>query len=105
MKSMKPLLLLAATLFLAAPALTAAGAQEAATWRKGAFPAECAKRDLQLLTQIEQYGESRDMRPELANEAFWTMMEARRACYEGRIAEGLSVYDSIQARTLAQRPH
>ena len=104
MKPIKTSLLLAAALLVAAPSLSAAGAQDGPNWRKGPFPPECTKRDLQMITQIEQYGESRDMRPEIANEAFWTMMRARAACYDARIAEGLAIYDSIQTRTLAQRP-
>jgi hypothetical protein len=97
-------LLLAAALLIGAPSLGTAGAQDSTSWRNGPFPLECAKRDLQLINQIEQYGESRDMRPEVANEAFWTMMQARQACYDRRIADGLALYDSIQTVTLAQRP-
>ena len=84
---------------------TSAGAQDGTdvTWRRGQFPAECARRDLQLLTQLEQYGELRDGRAELASEAFWTMMQARQACYTARVSEGLALYDSIQERTLAGR--
>jgi hypothetical protein len=82
-----------------------AAAQDASStnWRNGPFPLECAKRDLQLINQLEQYGESRDMRPEVANEAFWTMMRARQACYDKQVPEGLALYDTIQTRTLAQR--
>jgi hypothetical protein len=32
------------------------------------------------------------------------MMQARQACYDRRIADGLALYDSIQTVTLAQRP-
>jgi hypothetical protein len=102
MNPIKPSLLLAAALLIGAPSLGSAGAQDNTNWRNGPFPLECAKRDLQLINQIEQYGESRDMRP--ANEAFWTMMQARQACYDRRIADGLALYDSIQTVTLAQRP-
>src|SRR5215207_11094090 len=100
----RPSLLVAAAILIGAPSLGAAGAQDGTYWRSGPFPLECAKRDLQLITQIEQYGESRDMRPEVANEAFWTMMQARQACYDRRIADGLAIYDTIQTVTLAQRP-
>jgi hypothetical protein len=103
MKPIRSSFLLAAALLVTSPFLSPAGAQEGSDWRKGPFPLECAKRDLQLITQIEQYGESRDMRPEIANEAFWTMMRARAACYDARVAEGLALYDTIQTRTLAQR--
>jgi hypothetical protein len=104
MNPIKASFLLAAALLIGAPSLGTAGAQDSTIWRNGPFPLECAKRDLQLITQIEQYGESRDMRAEVANEAFWTMMQARQACYDRRVADGLALYDSIQTVTLAQRP-
>jgi hypothetical protein len=100
MKAIKTSLFVAAALLVGVPSFDAAG--EERSWRTGPFPLECAERDLQVMTQIEQYGEGRDMRPELADEAFWTMMRARVLCYDARVGEGLALYDSIQTRTLAQ---
>jgi hypothetical protein len=98
-------IIVAIALLVGAPFAGPAVAQDApsTSWRNGPFPLECARRDLQLINQLEQYGESRDMRPEVANEAFWTMMRARQACYDKRVPDGLALYDTIQTRTLAQR--
>jgi hypothetical protein len=43
------------------------------------------------------------VRGELLDEAFWTMMEARKTCYDARVPEGLALYDTIQEHTLAGR--
>jgi hypothetical protein len=100
--SLKPYIFILAALVTGMPSL--AGAQDASTlnWRTGSFPIECATRDLQLITQLEQYGESQYTRGEVTAEAFWTLMGARQACYEARVSEGLALYDSIQERTLAE---
>jgi hypothetical protein len=105
MQPIKTSIIVGVALLVGASFAGPAAAQDASStsWRNGPFPAECAGRDLQLITQLEQYGESRDMRPDVANEAFWTMMRARQACYDKRVAEGLEIYDAIQTRTLAQR--
>ena len=82
--------------FLSAVPSTSAGAQE--TSPNSQFPVECATRDVQLVAQLESYG----MHSDIANEAFSTIMRARRACYDERVADGLALYDSIWIPTLAQ---
>jgi hypothetical protein len=94
----KSSILVALALLIAAP-LTSAGAQETT----GSLPLECAARDLQLVAQLEQA----NVNSRIFDEAFSTIMRARRACYEARVTEGLALYDSIhtpspgQARAIA----
>ena len=76
--------------FLSAVPSTSAGAQE--TSPNSQFPVECATRDVQLVAQLEPY----DMHSDIANEPFSTIMRARRACYDARVADGLALYDGIQ---------
>jgi hypothetical protein len=74
--------------------LTSASAQETTSSipRNNLFPVECATRDLQIVAQLEQY----IMNNSVFDHAFSTMIRARRACYDGRVTEGLSLYDSIR---------
>jgi hypothetical protein len=74
---------------------SAAGAQT--------FPLECAQRDVQIVTQMEQRGEAQDVPGEILYEAYWTMKRARDACSEGRVMAGLALYDSIFRQALAGR--
>ncbi|HEY4403234.1 MAG TPA: hypothetical protein VGN55_01180 [Xanthobacteraceae bacterium] len=61
----------------------------------GSFARECAARDLQILTLIEE-GESADVvAAERLSNAMQSMMEARMLCYEGRVADAIALYDSI----------
>jgi hypothetical protein len=63
------------------------------------LPPECAARDLQLVAQLEQVNwDSR-----IFDEAFSTIMRARRACYEARVPEGLALYDRIAVPIFAAR--
>ena len=67
----------------------------------GAFAAEptgiaqCALRDLALVTAIEAHGEAQDVPADKLGDAFSTMMRARAACAAGRIGEALAIYDGI----------
>ena len=67
------------------------------------FPLECALRDVQLVTQMEQHGDAQDVPGEILYEAFMTMKRAREACSEGRELAGLALYDSIFKTSLAGR--
>jgi hypothetical protein len=94
MNPIKPAILAAAIALLGAgPA--AAGEQS--------FPLECAVRDVQLVTQMEQHGDAQDVPGEILYEAFLTMKRAREACSEGREFAGLALYDSIFKTSLAGR--
>ena len=58
-------------------------------------PAECAARDLKLVTLIEDKGEARDVSSEKLADAAFTMLRARQACHDGRVADALAIYDSV----------
>jgi hypothetical protein len=61
----------------------------------GSFARECAARDLQILTLIEE-GESTDVvAAERLSNATLPMIEARMLCYEGRVVDAIALYDSI----------
>ena len=96
MKSIKQAFLVAAaTLALAGP--LAAQANEASV------SLECAQRDVQLVTQLEQLGEAQALPGYVLYETFMTMQRARAACNEGRMADGLAIYDGIVRPVLAQK--
>ena len=77
-------------------------AGSAGAWAQN-FPLECAQRDVQLVTQMEQHGDAQDIPGEILYEAYWTMKRAREACYQGRVSVGLALYDSIFRQSLAGR--
>ena len=87
--------ILVALAFLIAGPVTSAGAQQPTS----SLPPECAARDVQLVVQLEQA----NMNSRIFDEAFSTIMRARRACYEARVSEGLALYDSLAAPILAER--
>ena len=45
----------------------------------------CAAADLRLITLIEAHGEAQDVAAEILTQAFFTVMEARKACNEGHV--------------------
>ena len=60
-----------------------------------------AQRDVQVVTQMERYGEAQSVPGEILYEAFLALTRARQACSEGRVAGGLALYDSIFKTSLA----
>jgi hypothetical protein len=55
----------------------------------------CAAADLRFVTLIEAHGEAQDVAAEILAQAFFTVMEARRACNQGRIESAIKLYESI----------
>jgi len=94
MPPIKPVIAAFALAALASAAMPAA-AQD--------HPVECAQRDVQLVTQLEQVGEAQTVPGEIMFEAFMTVMRARRACAQGRVALGLALYDSIFRTSLVSQ--
>ena len=91
MKSIKHVI--AVALLVVGSSLAPAGAQT--------YPLECAQRDVQVVVQIEQYGEAQSVAGELLYEAFRTLQRARETCSQGRVVVGLALYDSIFKTSLA----
>jgi hypothetical protein len=55
----------------------------------------CAAADVRLVTLIEAHGEAQDVAAETLAKAFFTVMEARKACNRGEVEAALELYDSI----------
>jgi hypothetical protein len=70
------------------------------------FSPECAHREVQVITLIEDHGQKEDVPSDKLAEAGLKMLEARMTCYEGRVSEATKLYDSIMdsLRTAASRP-
>jgi hypothetical protein len=62
------------------------------------LPPICAAADLRLITLIEAHGEARDMAAEVLAQAFFTVMEARKACNHGNVETAIKLYESIPLR-------
>jgi hypothetical protein len=59
------------------------------------FTRECAQKEIAALTMIEDHGAAADLASDRLGEAGLTMLRARAACYEGRVGEALTLYESI----------
>ena len=58
-------------------------------------PAVCVEADLRLTTRIEAHGEAQDVAAEVLAQAFFTVLEARKACNQGYVETAMKLYDSI----------
>jgi hypothetical protein len=88
--------------FLVATAILALTGPLAAQTGNVSVSLECAQRDVQLVTQLEQLGEAQALPGYVLYETFMTMQRARTACNEGRVADGMALYDGIVRPVLAQ---
>ncbi len=61
--------------------------------------AACMRPDVDAITWLEQRGEAQDMPGEQIFDKFMTVLHARAACRDGRVAEGLAMYDGILTAT------
>ena len=59
------------------------------------FSVQCARREVQVITLIEDHGEKQDVSSNKLAEAGLRMLDARTICYEGRVSEAVALYDSI----------
>jgi hypothetical protein len=57
--------------------------------------AECAARDVKLITLIEDRGEAQDIASDQLAEMAFTMLRARQTCRDGRVADAVALYDSV----------
>jgi hypothetical protein len=55
----------------------------------------CVARDVEVIILIEDHGAANDFAPERLAKAGLTQMDARVACSEGHVAEGIALYDEI----------
>jgi hypothetical protein len=61
----------------------------------GSFTRGCAARDLQILMLIEERENADAVSPEKLSDAMLSMLEARIVCYQGRVMDAMTLYDSI----------
>ena len=57
--------------------------------------AQCAARDLKLLTSLNEHGEAQDVPADDLRAAFFALVKARGVCATGRVDEALALYDSV----------
>ena len=69
--------------------MTDAPAQDTASLRL------CASRDIEVVMLIEDHGEANDIAPEQLAKAFLTQMDARVACSDDRMENGMALYDDV----------
>jgi hypothetical protein len=55
----------------------------------------CVAADLRLITLIEEHGEVQDVAAETLAQAFFTVLEARKACNQGQVEAAIGLYESI----------
>jgi hypothetical protein len=63
----------------------------------------CAAADLRFMTLIEAHGEAQDVAAETLAQAFFTVMEARKACNQGRVEAAIKLYEGIPLRAIVPR--
>jgi hypothetical protein len=83
-----------ASIFSVAACAVGSGAASA-DWLSGPFPRVCALQEIKVITLIEEHGEAADVPSDRLAEAGLAMLRARAACYEGRVAEAIALYDEI----------
>jgi hypothetical protein len=96
-------LVAAAAVLLAGPLAAQGNVQGNAQGNNASASMECAQRDVQSVTQLEQQGEAQALPGYVLYETFMTVLRARAACNEGRVADGLALYDGIVGPVLAQK--
>ena len=70
-------------------------AANAANEPPSAYLPLCAELDLAAITSIESAANTEEIAGVAVAAAFLQVMEARRACAQGRVSEALSIYDDI----------
>jgi hypothetical protein len=55
----------------------------------------CAAHDVKVVMLIEAHGEANDIAPEQLAKAFLTQMDARVACSNDRVEDGIALYNDI----------
>jgi hypothetical protein len=102
----RSLLWMTASRLLAAAVASFLAAASASSATAGAMAAEattvpspiCNAADVRLVTLIEAHGEAQDVPAEILAQAFFTVLEARKACNQGQVEAAMKLYDSISLR-------
>jgi hypothetical protein len=80
---------------LPALALTAFLAMTISAAAQGPFAAECARKDVAVITLIEAHGDAGGVPAQRLGNAALTVLDARSACSAGRVGEAIALYQSI----------
>jgi hypothetical protein len=80
---------------LASNGTSQAGGMFAAMAAENPDRAQCAARDLKLLTAINEHGEAQDVPADDLRAAFFSLVRARGFCTAGRVDEAVAIYDSV----------
>jgi hypothetical protein len=65
----------------------------------------CAKRDLELVALIEAQGDSQEVGTATLSSAYLDVIRARDACEDGRVEEGLAIYNKTFTFLLETAAH
>ena len=95
------LLAAAGASFLAAASASFATAGATAAEATAVPSPMCNAADVRLITLIEAHGEAQDVAAEILAHAFFTVLEARKACNQGQVEAAMKLYESIPLRPLA----
>jgi hypothetical protein len=55
----------------------------------------CAEREVQVITLLEDHALAQDVASDKLGEAGLARLDAQMTCYQGRVAEAVSIYDRI----------
>lgn len=80
---------------IGAGCLLLAAQEMPAAANKAAFARECALRDVGALIWVEEQADAQTMPSALLAEAAFTVLRARHACLNGKVAEAIALYDSV----------
>jgi len=105
-KRRRSLFWITASRLLAAAGASFLAAASASFATAGAMAAEvttvpspiCNAADVRLVTLIEAHGEAQDVPAEILAQAFFTVLEARKACNQGQVEAAMKLYESISLR-------
>jgi hypothetical protein len=76
--------------YAACPVAGATGSEEDTT-----LALICAEREVQVITLLEDHALAQDVASDRLGEAGLARLEAQMTCYQGRVAEAVSIYDRI----------
>ena len=87
--------LCAATGIIAAVCATSSLAGATGSEEETALAPICAEREVQVITLLEDHALAQDVASDRLGEAGLARLEAQMTCYQGRVAEAVSIYDRV----------
>jgi hypothetical protein len=74
---------------------TCAASNAAGSEQETALAPVCAEREVQVITLLEDHALAQDIASDRLGDAGLARLEAQMTCYQGRVAEAVSIYDRI----------